>query len=54
MTQFLSLLQKPGKYLEWELDQGYNKFEDLVEALTRNGQQQDQVPPLLRQHPIHP
>lgn len=40
-------MQKPGKYLEWELTQGYNKFQDLQEALNRNGQQSNQVPGLI-------
>jgi hypothetical protein len=36
-------MQKQGKYPEWELDQGFNKFEDAAEALDRNSSRQQQV-----------
>lgn len=37
------IIQKQGKYPEWELDQGFNKFEDAAEALDRNSSRQQQV-----------
>lgn len=37
------IIQRQGKYLEWELDQGFNKFEDARDALDRNSRQQQQV-----------
>lgn len=39
-------LQRGGSRPQWQLDQGYRKFQDLTDALERNAQAQKQVPHL--------
>lgn len=38
-----SALQRGGARPQWQLDQGYRKFEDLAAALERNAESQKQV-----------
>lgn len=39
----LARLQRGGSRPQWQLDQGYRKFQDLTDALERNAQAQKQV-----------